>query len=184
MNGAVLTGDTGPVDLAVCVGVLGDDLVLGVDQTLEPERVGAASAGEDIGVVGGEHGGFTGEDLRGAVLRGDGLAGVRTHHNRVIADAAPDHAIAGAGDDGVVASDLEDVVVAGAAPDGVVAATTDDDVIAGHGGNRTACIARDQEVVAGRAGQMGVLVPSEHGAQFSEETVESCHLLYSLLTFA
>ena len=42
VNGVVLAGDADPVDGAVGIDVLGDDLVLGVDITFEAEGVGAA----------------------------------------------------------------------------------------------------------------------------------------------
>ena len=48
VNVGVLAGHARPVDRAVGVDVLGDDLVRGVEQTFEAERVGAAATDKRV----------------------------------------------------------------------------------------------------------------------------------------
>src|SRR6185312_6546086 len=127
----VLAGDAIPVDGAVGIDVLGDDLVLGVDHAFEAEGVAAAAAGQRI-VHGFERGGFLSEDLRRAVLRCDHLAGIRAAEQDVVAGAAIHPVSAKAANQSIVTGAARQVVVAGAAPHLVITRAAVERVVAGH----------------------------------------------------
>src|SRR5689334_412584 len=127
---AVLAGDAHPVDGAVGIDVLGDDLVLGIDVALEAEGVGALAAGHGV-VLRRERGRLGGEDLGLAVLRRHHLAGVGARQQHVVAAAAVHAVGAEAAGQEVVAAAAGEIVIAGAAPDLVVAAAAVEHVVAG-----------------------------------------------------
>src|SRR4029077_18829976 len=83
MHGVVLTGHTRPVDRAIGIDVLGNDVLATVERQLEPEAVGPCAALQDV--VGGSEG-LAPEDLD-ATLRGRCLARIGTAEKRVVADS-------------------------------------------------------------------------------------------------
>ena len=135
VGSVVLTGHANPVDRAVGIDVLGNDLVLGVHHHFETEGVCAAAAGQRI-VDGLERSGFLREDLRLAVLGCDHFASVRPAEQDVVAGAAVHPVGAEAADNKVGAGAAGEVVIPRAAPKLVSAGATVEHVVAGHAGQR------------------------------------------------
>ena len=143
----VLAGDAVPIDGAVGVDMLGDDLVLGVHEALEAEGVGAVATGQHI-VHGRERGGLVRKDLRRAVLRRHHFAGIRTAQQDVVAAAAVHTIGAEAADQKIVAVATGQRVVARAAPDLVIAVAAVEHVVARHAGDRVVGATGKQHVAA------------------------------------
>src|SRR5712672_2679513 len=75
------------VDGAVGIDVFGNDLILGVDEAFEAERVGSTTTGEDI-LYRSKRSRFVCENLRRAILGRHHLTGIRPAEQDVVAGSA------------------------------------------------------------------------------------------------
>ena len=127
MHGAVLAGYANPVDGAVGVDVLGDDLVLGVDHAFEAEGIGAAAAGD--GVVTCLNAAVSAAKICVLPSWAATISPASEREQHVVADTAVHPVGAEAADQKVVTVSAGQAIVAGATPKLVVAAAADERVV-------------------------------------------------------